>query len=283
MKLSNSTKKILLKSTSLLRTDPVGVRLGMVALIIGTIAGLLAGIVLGSYTNKLIELPGLILLVPAAVGLRGNIYGALASRLNTIAQLGEYRFSIKKSTTVGANIYASILLSLSASMLLAVVAKFVAISFDVTNSISILEFFIISVIGGIVPTAIVLLCTIFLSKLCVRRNWDLDNVAAPLITAIGDSVTIPSLLIASLLLPNSFVIMTLGIIVFVISVLTIIMGIWSNIELVKRIVRESLPVLIIGGSVSILAGLAIQSKISSFDKFPILLVLLLQCLVSTAQ
>ena len=52
------------------------------------------------------------------------------------------------------------------------------------------------------------------------------------------------------------------------------MGIWSNIELVKRIVRESLPVLIIGGSVSILAGLAIQSKISSFDKFPILLVLL---------
>ena len=274
MKLSNSTKKILLKSTSLLRTDPVGVRLGMVALIIGTIAGLLAGIVLGSYTNKLIELPGLILLVPAAVGLRGNIYGALASRLNTIAQLGEYRFSIKKSTTVGANIYASILLSLSASMLLAVVAKFVAISFDVTNSISILEFFIISVIVGIVPTAIVLLCTIFLSKLCVRRNWDLDNVAAPLITAIGDSVTIPSLLIASLLLPNSFVIMTLGIIVFVISVLTIIMGIWSNIELVKRIVRESLPVLIIGGSVSILAGLAIQSKISSFDKFPILLVLL---------
>jgi mgtE-like transporter len=274
MKLTNSPQRLYKRSTALLRTDPIGVRHGLVSLLIGTLAGLVAGVILGSVTNRLVALPGLIVLVPAAVGLRGNIYGALASRLNTIAQLGEYRFSVKRATTVGSNIYASILLSLSASMLLAVVAKLVSESFGVANPISLLEFFLIAIGGGIIPTIVVLACTIFLSRLCVKREWDLDNVAAPLITATGDCVTIPSLLLMSLFISNRLFVVVAGMITFAVAAYCLIVGLWAHIESVKRIVRESLPVLIVGGSISILAGLAIQSKISSFSKYPILLVLL---------
>ena len=58
----------------------------------------------------------------------------------------------------------------------------------------------------------------------------------------------------------------------------LIIGVWSQIANIRRIIRESLPILIIGGSVSILAGLAIQSKITSFNRYLILLVLLLPLL-----
>lgn len=274
MKISSSPKRIFNKSTALLRTDPVGVRLGMVSLLIGTLAGLVAGLVLGSITGRLIELPGLIVLVPAAVGLRGNIYGALSSRLNTIAQLGEYKFSLNKSSSVGSNMYASVLLSISASMILAVVAKFVSMSFGVKNPISILEFCLVSIIGGILPTIIVLISTIFLSRLCFKRNWDLDNVAAPIVTAIGDCVTIPSLILATLFLPYRVVVIVLSIVVSIIAIWLFVLGVWSKIDNIKRIFRESMPVLIIGGSISILAGLAIQSRISIFNEYPVLLVLL---------
>lgn len=274
MKLTNSPQRLYRKSTALLRTDPIGVRHGLISLLIGTLAGLVAGVILGSVTNRLIALPGLIVLVPAAVGLRGNIYGALASRLNTIAQLGEYRFSFKRSTTVGSNIYASILLSMGASMLLGIVAKVVSEAFGVVHSISLLEFFLISIGGGIIPTIIVLACTIFLSRLCVKRDWDLDNVAAPLITATGDCVTIPSLLLMTLFISNRTFVIAMGLFTFILALYCLIVGLWSRISTIKRIVRESLPVLIVGGSISILAGIAIQSKISSFSKYPILLVLL---------
>ena len=159
-------------------------------------------------------------------------------------------------------------------MLLAVIAKLVSESFGVTNPISLLEFFVIAIGGGIIPTLIVLACTIFLSRLCVKREWDLDNVAAPLITATGDCVTIPSLLLMTLFINNSIFVIIAGCLAFFAALYCLIIGLWSKTELIRRIVRESLPVLIVGGSISILAGLAIQSKISSFSKYPILLVLL---------
>ena len=33
----------------------------------------------------------------------------------------------------------------------------------------------------------------------VRRNWDLDNVTAPIVTAAGDMVTLPALFLATYL------------------------------------------------------------------------------------
>lgn len=101
MKLRVTPRRIFVRATGLLRTDPVSVRTGFFALVISTIAGLVAGFVLGSITGTLLALPGLIVLEPAAIGLRGNVFGALASRLSTISQLGELRFSRRIVTPVG--------------------------------------------------------------------------------------------------------------------------------------------------------------------------------------
>ena len=58
------------------------------ALLLSTATGVAAGILLGKVEQTLLLLPGLVVLVPAAVSMRGNIYSALGSRLNTQLHLG---------------------------------------------------------------------------------------------------------------------------------------------------------------------------------------------------
>ena len=61
---------------ALLRADAAGVRAGFGALLISSGGDLLAGIALGRLSDTLKQLPGLLILVPAAIGMRGNVMGA---------------------------------------------------------------------------------------------------------------------------------------------------------------------------------------------------------------
>src|SRR5499427_8787677 len=98
---------------ALVRADPAGVRSGFVALLISSGGDLVAGLTLGSITGTLESLPGLLVLVPAAIGMRGNVFGALGSRLGTAIHAGTFRLSRRKDTVVGQNILASTALTLA--------------------------------------------------------------------------------------------------------------------------------------------------------------------------
>jgi len=67
----------------LLGPDPRGIRQSLIALGILTITSAIAGVALGENTEWLDDLPGLLLMIPAALALRGNVFGALGSRLGT--------------------------------------------------------------------------------------------------------------------------------------------------------------------------------------------------------
>ena len=95
---------------ALLRADPSGVRAGFVALLISAATGLVAGITLGSITGTLEDLPGLMILVPAAVGMRGNVFGALGSRLGTAVHAGTFRLSWRIDTFAGQNLASAVAL-----------------------------------------------------------------------------------------------------------------------------------------------------------------------------
>jgi hypothetical protein len=58
-------------------------RQGFFALFLSSGGDLLAELALGFMTDSLQRLPGLIVLILAAIGMRGNIFGALGSRLGT--------------------------------------------------------------------------------------------------------------------------------------------------------------------------------------------------------
>src|SRR6476619_8655086 len=112
---------------ALLRSDAAGVRAGFVALLISSGGDLLAGLTLGSITGTLESLPGLLVLVPAAIGMRGNVFGALGSRLGTAVHTGTFRMSGRRDTLVGQNLAASLSRSLSVSLVLAILAKVICV------------------------------------------------------------------------------------------------------------------------------------------------------------
>src|SRR4051794_19312397 len=184
---------------ALLRTDPSGVRAGFAALLISSATGLVAGLILGSITGTLEKLPGLLILVPAAVGMRGNVFGALGSRLGTAVHTGTFRLSARIDTLVGQNLASSVALSMGLALVLGIAARGYAVVFGVHNSISLADYITVSVVGGLIPIVVVMAIPLGVAALSVRKAWDLDNVAAPIVTAAADSVTLPSLFLATAL------------------------------------------------------------------------------------
>jgi mgtE-like transporter len=254
-------------------SDAAGWRQAFAALLVSSGGDLLAGLTLGAITGTLEDLPGLLVLVPAAIGMRGNIFGALGSRLGTSIHTGTFRLSWRRDTVVGQNILAAAALTLTISAALAVLAKTIASAFGVSDTISLTDFFVISVVGGVLSSVLVLLLTLGVAALAVRRGWDMDNVAAPLVTAAGDIVTLPSLFLATYLLGISGLTMSIAVLGVVVAIAASIVATQSRQAIVRRVVRESTPILLVAGAIDVVAGLTIEHRLESFLAYPVLLVL----------
>jgi mgtE-like transporter len=260
---------------ALVRADPAGVRAGFVAHLLATTTGLFAGLILGSITGTLEELPGLLVLVPAAVGLRGNVFGSLGSRLGTLVATGEFRLSRRLDTEVGQNLAASVALSLGLSLLLALVAKGIAEAFGI-DAMGLGDFVVVSVFGALIPTAVVMAITVGIAALGVRREWDVDNVSVPVVTAAGDVITLPSLFLATYLVidvPDG-VIAVLAVLAAVLGVGVLVAALRTHLPALRRIVRESVPFLLEAAVVSTLAGITIQSRLGTLAAEPALLIVI---------
>ena len=82
----------------------------VLALLVSLVVTLVAGLLLANSQVRLEELPGLLLLVPAAIGQRGNIFGGLGSRLGTAIHTGEFTLTRRIDTILGQNMIASLAL-----------------------------------------------------------------------------------------------------------------------------------------------------------------------------
>jgi mgtE-like transporter len=133
---------------------------------------------------------------------------------------------------------------------------------------------VISVVGGVLSSIVVGAFTLMLSVRAHRQGWDLDSVAAPLVTAAGDAVTIPSLFLATFLVGIPWVTPFIAAIVTAIAAYATVRGLRTDLTLARRILRESILLLTLAGAVDILAGLFVQVRLDRFLAFPALLVLI---------
>src|SRR5438132_12583924 len=138
------------RARAILGSDAASVRQGLAALLVSSGGDLLAGLTLGAITHTLEALPGLLVLIPAAIGMRGNIFGALGSRLGTAIHTGTFSLSRRADTVVGQNVLASIALTFSISFALAVLAKAIAVEFGVAGTLPVVHFAVISAVGGVI-------------------------------------------------------------------------------------------------------------------------------------
>lgn len=255
-------------------SDAAGLRQSLAATLVSSGGDLLAGLTLASLSHTLELLPGLVVLVPAAIGMRGNIFGALGSRFGTAIHTGTFRLSRRATTEVGQNVVASIVLSLAVSLALAVLAKVMCTAFGVQDAISVVDFLVISILGGILSSVLVLGLTLVVAGQSVKRGWDMDNVSAPLVTAAGDIVTLPSLFVATKLVGIPGVTVALAVASSGVALVSLVVSLRSKLPVLGRVVRESLPVLIAAGFIDIIAGLTIEGQLESFAKYGALLVLI---------
>jgi len=265
--------RLLGRLRTLLGPSTEGARQSLVALFLNSTTSLVAGAVLGSITGTLEQLPGLLVLVPAAIGLRGNVFSALGNRLSTSIHVGTFRLTMRRDTLLGQNVTAAMVLTVALSLLLAVVAKTVAVALGVMNTISILDLAMISIVGGALASVVVLMATIALAAGSVRYGWDLDNVTAPLVSTLGDVLTLPALWLAAQLVGLDPFDDALGVVMVGLAGWSLASAWRSDRDVLRRIVRESTPILFAAACLSTMAGIAIEKRLVTFSTFPSLLIL----------
>ena len=248
-------------------------RQSLVALVFNSSTSLVAGALLGAIVTTFEELPGLLVMVPAAIGLRGNIFGAVGNRISTAIHTGTFRLSTKRESVLTQNVLASLSLTVVLSFVLALIAKFVSIAFGVADTIRVLDLVLISIVGGLIASLVVRAATVGLSIGAVRREWDLDNLVAPTVSTLGDVVTIPALFLASKLVGQGSLTTVLSVLTLLLTAVTVAATLRSHLELFRQIVRESLPVLTVALLLSTLAGIAVEKQLAIFAALPALLIL----------
>jgi mgtE-like transporter len=254
------------------RVERRTIRQGFAAMALASLASLAAGIILGSIGNTLQLLPGLLILIPAAVATRGNVFGAMGSRLATGVHAGLFVPTRERSGLLYQNVYAATILTFSTSFLIAVLAKTLAVAFGL-ESISLLDLMVISILGGVLASLAVGGFAVTLSVLGYREGWDLDSVSAPLVTSAGDLFTIPALFAATFAVRISWLTPVVAGLLIAVTILLTIRGLFTELVVTRRVLRESLPVLAFAATVDIMAGLVLQSSFSSLVAFPVFLAL----------
>lgn len=256
-----------------LTEEKESLRQGFAALFISSVGELAAGIALAAITGRLEELVGLAVLIPAAIGMRGAIFGAMGSRLSTAIQTGLFSFDFRRGV-LAENLQAAAILSLISSVFLAVLARILCDVLGVATELSILDYIIISTVGGILAGVILMGVTILVARLSVARGWDMDNIVAPILTAAGDILTLPALVLASYMIGLPIFSNTLSIVLALIALAAVVLGFRLGAANLRRILAESLPILALTGTVMLLVGLALEDRKESFLAFPALLILL---------
>ena len=253
------------------------IKQSFIALLICAFGDLFAGIVLGNMTFFLKAFPGLLVIIPGAIGMRGNIFGSFASRLSTNLHIGmispKFDFS---NSQLNDNIVSSFVLTLILSLFLAVIAKLFCIVFNF-ESISFIDFIFISIIAGVISNIIMLPITMFISFRSFKRGWDPDNITTPIIAAVGDLFTLPTIILAVLLLSSLSdyeLIKDVVCLVMVIAVMTAFVYAIKRSEESKKIITQSTQVLLICSLLGISAGGILNSSIETLLTNPSLLTLL---------
>jgi mgtE-like transporter len=159
--------------------------------------GILAGTILAIYTDKMLLIPGMLILLPGFLEMRGSISGAFASRLSAGLFLGIVKPTLRKTHVVKGNLAASFLLALFVSLMLGVIALvFNYLTLGMWTPTIVL----LPIIAGIIANAVEIPLTLIATFYLFRKGHDPNNFMGPFVTSTGDVTSIVALLIALVIL-----------------------------------------------------------------------------------
>lgn len=157
-------------------------------LIICGLGGIVAGRTLSQMTHLLNNIPGLIVIIPAIIALRGNISTTFGSRLGSAYHLGVIDSENMWNDELKQNIIGSLILSLLISAIIGLFGYLITIFiFDFSpNPIKIILIVLLAgVLSGLILTAL----TIIIIYAVFKRGYDPDNITGPALATFGDIIT----------------------------------------------------------------------------------------------
>nr|WP_303715811.1 magnesium transporter [Methanoculleus marisnigri] len=247
---------------------------GLGALLVSAVASSIAGIYLGSAREALALIPGLLVLLPSIIDMRGNIAGVFASRLSSSMHLGEFSIDFHEGSVLGDNIRASFVITILIAFILGIFAYAVSLLFGLPV-VGVTDLMLISVVSGIVSGLVVMGITLVIVLVSYRYGLDLDMIAAPTVTTSGDIVTLPILILSAALvvsLPPSAR-LVLGVVVVAVAAVTILYT-RQRPRAIGPIVRENLYLLIPLSVLGTLAGLTYSLNLDRLMALAVFLVLI---------
>ena len=164
---------------------------------VSALGGLFAGLVLGGMEAELREIRGLLVLVPALLATRGNVYGSLGARLGSALHQGliepyvstnDDRLRAAVVAAVASGLFVSSLAAVMAFGLLAVLGQPVAPIWMLVG---------VALISGVIGGAILVTTVVTVVIVGYRRGLNPDTLAGPVVTTTGDVVGTATLLIAA--------------------------------------------------------------------------------------
>ena len=173
-----------------------GYREALPVLAVSAVGGLFAGVVLGGMEAELRAIPGLLLIVPALLAIRGNVYGSLGARLASALHQGlvEPRVSLG-DRRVRAAVAAAISNGLAMSLFAATVGFLLVLLQGRTASLAALLG--IALIAGLVSGVVLATAEVTVVFVGYRRGLDPDALAGPVVTTTGDVVGVATMLFAA--------------------------------------------------------------------------------------
>lgn len=166
------------------------------ALAASAVGGLGAGVVLGGMRAELEAMPGLLVLVPALLATRGNVYGAFGARVATALHQGmvEPRLTEADRRLVRAAT-AALVNGLLASGF-AAVAAFVAVSALGAPVAPVGSLVAVALLAGVLSGVVLTVVVVIAVFAGYRRGLDPDALVGPLVTTTGDVFGVLFLLLA---------------------------------------------------------------------------------------
>ncbi|MFT4921905.1 MAG: mgtE-like transporter [Haloarculaceae archaeon] len=171
-------------------------REGLPALATSAVGGLLAGVVLGGMRAEFRAVPGLLVLVPALLATRGNVYGSLGARLATGLHQGLVTPQLRGAETrLHRAAAAAVFNGLLASSFAAVAAYLAlrALGDQVAPPGVLLA---IAVLAGLLSGVVLSFTVVVVVFAGYRRGYNPDPLVGPIVTTAGDVFGVAFLLLA---------------------------------------------------------------------------------------
>lgn len=170
------------------------IRESLPVLLLCVVGGIAAGLILESLVDEFSRIPGLIIIIPALLGMRGNISGVLSSRLTSALHLGLIEPELKWREPLKGNIYAALFLNIVLSLILGITAHFTNVAVGDGETANFLQLTLITLLAGTSAGAILSFLAVGIAVYTYSSGYDPDNVVSPLLSTVGDLITVLCLL-----------------------------------------------------------------------------------------